>query len=141
MKQIARTPVALLVFSTLLVYAGCASAPKEETREAEPVTPVVTALVTDAQVSRQQQDYDQATLQLERALRIEPRNAGLWYELARVYFEQGGFNQAIQFATKSNTLTKDSELRSKNWHLMAQAYTELGDTDRAHEAEMKSLGK
>ena len=134
----ARKPVALLVLSALLVFAGCASPSKEQTHEAEPVTPVVTALVTDAQLSRQQQDYDQAAVQLERALRIEPRNAGLWYELARVYFEQGSFNQAIQFATKSNTLTKDSELRSKNWRLMAQAYTELGDSDRAHEAQQKA---
>ena len=131
-------PVVLLVFSTLLVYSGCASPPKQDTREAEPVTPVVTALVTDAQVSRQKQNYNQAAVQLERALRIEPRNAGLWHELARVYFEQGSFDQAIQFATKSNTLTKDSELRSKNWRLMAEAYTELGDTDRAREVEMKS---
>ncbi|MDJ0957098.1 MAG: tetratricopeptide repeat protein [Arenicellales bacterium] len=139
MIQFARTPVALLVFSTLLVYAGCASSPKQETSEAESVTPVVTALVTDAQASRQNEEYDQAAVQLERALRIEPRNAGLWHELAQVYFEQGSFDQAIQFATKSNTLTKDSELRTKNWRLMAQAYTQLGDSDRANEAEKKSL--
>ena len=141
MIQFARTPVAFLVLSALLVFTGCASPPKEKTSETEAVAPVVTALVTDAQASRQHKEYDQAAVQLERALRIEPRNAELWYELARVYFEQGSFDQAIQFATKSNTLTKDSGLRAKNWRLMAQAYTELGDTDRAREADKKSLGE
>ena len=137
--QFIRTPLALLIVGASLAYSGCASSPKEQASEIGSATPVVTALITDAEASRQQKQYDQAAVQLERALRIEPRNAGLWHELARVYFDQGSFDQAIQFATKSNTLTKDPELRAKNWRLMAQAYTQQGDRDSAHKARQKAL--
>ena len=125
----------------ILLHAGCASPVKEETSGPAPVTPIVAALVTEAQASRQQEDYDQAAAQLERALRIEPGNAGLWYELARVHFEQGRFDQAIQFANKSNMLTSEAELRTKNWQLISQAYSQQGDDDRAYQAEQKAIAQ
>jgi Flp pilus assembly protein TadD len=49
------------------------------------------------QQSRQQTaagDYEMATSSLERALRINPRDAELWLELGRVKLRQGDFAQA-----------------------------------------------
>ncbi|MEJ2154345.1 MAG: tetratricopeptide repeat protein [Desulfobacteraceae bacterium] len=47
---------------------------------------------------------DEARANLERAVRIEPRNPLLWQELARVQLEQGQYRQAENMAAKSNTL-------------------------------------
>lgn len=121
-----------------LISAGCVSPSREEATQTESVTPVVAALVTDAQVSRKSRNYNQAAAQLERALRIEPANPVLWYELAVVHVEQGSFEQAAQFASKSNSLTHNRELRKKNWQLMAHAYGQLGDNDRAQEADRQA---
>jgi hypothetical protein len=58
----------------------------------------------------------------ERALRIEPRNARLWHELALVRFRQRDYGQAESLAARSNTLAgNDSELRSANQRLIDDA--------------------
>lgn len=139
--QFDQVPFVLVIIGAVLLHAGCASPTKEQASEPEPVAPVVAALVTDAQASRQQKAYDQAAAQLERALRIEPRNPALWYELARVHLERGSFDQAIQFATKSNALASDGTLRAKNWRLIAEAYSQQGERDRAREAEQKAIAE
>ena len=127
-------------FSVILsaVLGGCVTPAPEKSSDAEPVAPVVAALVTDAQASRKSKNYQQASAQLERALRIEPANPVLWQELAIVHMEQGSFEQAVQFASKSNSLTRDRVLKKKNWQLMAYAYNQLGDKERAEEAERKT---
>ncbi len=59
---------------------------------------------------------------LERALRIEPRNARLWHRLAAVRLAQGQNKQAASFAAKSNSLAgKDSELITRNNQLIREA--------------------
>jgi hypothetical protein len=63
-----------------------------------------------------------AAATLERALRIEPRNARLWHELALVRFRQGDYAQAGSLAARSSTLAgNDSELRSANQRLIDDA--------------------
>ncbi|WP_189400407.1 tetratricopeptide repeat protein [Arenicella chitinivorans] len=99
---------------------------------AQGMSPVVKRLVSVAQQQRNQQDWDGAADSLERALRIEPRNALLWGKLADVRFAQQSWRQAIQLAAKSNTLAgADNALRRQNWYLMANAYDALGDATSA----------
>jgi Tetratricopeptide repeat len=63
-----------------------------------------------------------AAASLERALRIEPRNARLWHELALVRFQQRDYAQAESLAARSNTLAgNDSELRTANQRLIDDA--------------------
>ena len=134
-----RRTVLLVAVTGIAVSSGCISRPEREGAGApEPLTPVVAAMVADAQVSRNSKNYNQAAAQLERALRIEPTNPTLWQELAIVHVEQGSFEQAIQFASKSNSLTRNRTLLRKNWQLMAQAYRQLGDKDRAEAAERRA---
>lgn len=71
-------------------------------------------------------------------MRIEPANPVLWQELAIVHVEQGSYEQAIQFAAKSNSLARQRALKKKNWQLMAHSYRRLGDEDRAREAEKRA---
>lgn len=75
------------------------------------------------QASRQQQlgSPEKAAATLERALRIEPRNARLWHRLAIIRFQQGQYNQAESLAAKSSTLAQgDWHLKKKNAELIEQ---------------------
>jgi tetratricopeptide (TPR) repeat protein len=84
-------------------------------------------------------EFGQAEMTLERALRVEPRNARLWHEMAQVKFGQKDYRQAVQFCIKSNSLAgKDYGLIQQNWLLMEKAYLELGEPERARQARIKS---
>lgn len=92
-------------------------------------------LVASAERQSATGQYEQAAASLERALRIEPRNAHLWHRLARVRFDQGRWSLAVQFAGKSNQLAgTDRALRSANYQLLADSYTALGQWQKAEEA-------
>jgi len=83
--------------------------------------------------------FSQAEMTLERALRVEPRNARLWHEMAQVKFEQKDYGQAVQFCIKSNSLAgKDYDLIQQNWLLMEKAYLEQGEPEKARQARIKS---
>ena len=73
-----------------------------------------------------------AAAQLERALRIEPRNPRLWQELARVRLKQGDYMQVEGTAARSNSWARDDPaLRAENWRLIAQAREARGDEQGA----------
>jgi Tfp pilus assembly protein PilF len=76
-----------------------------------------------------------AAASLERALRIEPRNARLWQELARVRLKQGEYAQAESVAARSNSWAgSNNRLRAENWRLIAQAREARGDAAGARAA-------
>ena len=80
------------------------------------------SLYSQAKVSLDQGRYHQAELDLERALRIEPRNGEYWYTMARVKYQQNLHNQAIQFCLKSKSLAgQNRELIRLNDALIAKA--------------------
>jgi tetratricopeptide (TPR) repeat protein len=57
---------------------------------------------------------------LERALRIEPRNAGIWHDLAQIRLHQGQYQQAESLASKSNNLAGSNRaLQARNWKLIS----------------------
>jgi Flp pilus assembly protein TadD len=63
-----------------------------------------------------------AAATLERALRIEPRNARLWHELAAVRLRQGDYAQAASTAARSNTFAgSDAGLRAANQRIIDDA--------------------
>lgn len=63
-----------------------------------------------------------AAATLERALRIEPNNAGLWSRLAEVRLLQGDKAQAEQLALKSNGLAGgNAAIRARNEQIIARA--------------------
>jgi tetratricopeptide (TPR) repeat protein len=122
--------------------------PDEPSISAEPLPPgqsmsaVVQRLLATADQQTRADDIDGAANSLERALRIEPRNAILWNRLADIRFTQRDWQQAIQLAAKSNTLAaSDRGLRRQNWYLMATAYDELGDTQSAQKFRDKLLAQ
>lgn len=82
----------------------------------------VSSIVTNANTAMEKGNYQVAAAQLERAVRIEPRNALLWHYLARVRFNQGRYSLAANLASKSTLLARgDQELRTSNASLIKQA--------------------
>jgi len=78
---------------------------------------------------------ESAGASLERALRIEPRNAWLWHELARLRLTQGQYAQAVSLSQKSNSLAvRERTLQALNWHLIADARIAQGDPAGAAQA-------
>lgn len=97
------------------------------------------ALLASARQQVRAGDFSQAEIILERALRVEPRNARLWHEMAQVKYAQQNYSQAVQFCIKSNSLAgKDYNLTQQNWLLMEKAYINLGEPEKARQARVKS---
>jgi len=126
----------------LLWLASCAK-PQPGTDEPLPVAvsenPAVTTLVAQARVDFDAARYPSASAQLERALRIEPRNPWLWHELAQVRFRQGDYVQTEGLAARSNGYARDQRrLQQANWRLIAEARARAGDSAGAAAARAKA---
>jgi tetratricopeptide (TPR) repeat protein len=74
-------------------------------------------------------DYTNAAASLERALRIDSKDARLWNKLAHVRYQQARHQVAEELAAKSNALAHaaDFDLRRDNWLLIAKARSAAGD--------------
>lgn len=99
----------------------------------------VIALLNKAKNQSAAGRMDEAGANLERALRIEPRNPVLWHELARVRLEQGQYRQAENMAAKSNMLVgTNRSLRAQNWRIIGEARSRRGDVQGARKAFEKA---
>jgi len=107
--------------------------------EHTPQQPAVVALLDEAERYDALGQRDQAAASLERALRIQPRDATLWHRLARIRFAQGQLQQAQTLAARSNALAgNDHRLKAANWHLIADAKAKMGDADGAARARQNA---
>jgi len=101
--------------------------------------PMVLALLDEAEAKMQSGDHATAAVTLERALRLEPKNAKLWHRLATIRLQQKNWQQAINLAKKSNSLAAgDYLLQSDNWNLIAKANFSAGHVDAAKEARARA---
>jgi tetratricopeptide (TPR) repeat protein len=99
----------------------------------------VVALLQSAEKQEAADDLAGAVGTVERALRIEPRNAHLWNRLANLRLQQGTYGMAADLAAKSNNLAGgDLALKRDNWRLIAQARRAAGDIAGARVAERKA---
>ena len=148
----------LFLSALLLSLAGCASAPTQPPAEvatpdaippvpggvivAEPVPmPVVSenraviALLDRARLDTGAGQREAAGASLERALRIEPRNAWLWHELAQLRLTQGQYAQAIALAQKSISFAgRERRLQALNWRVIGNARVAQGNPTGAEQA-------
>lgn len=101
--------------------------------------PAVVALLQQAEQQANAGELESAAASLERAMRIDPRNAVLWYHLATVRLSQGEASQAEQLASKSNSLAPGNHAQqSRNWLLIAQARRQLNNVSGAAAAERRA---
>jgi tetratricopeptide (TPR) repeat protein len=119
-------------------------APYREPRPAPPrpvFGPAVRSLLETAEAQQKAGNLQGAASTLERALRIEPRNAHLWNRLARLRMAQDRLGEAADLAAKSNALAgPDQALKQDNWELIAAARRAAGDMAGARAAEHKAQG-
>jgi tetratricopeptide (TPR) repeat protein len=95
----------------------------------------VLALLDRSQIDIQAGERESAGASLERALRIEPRNAWLWQELAQLRLTQGQYAQAISLARKSISFAgKDKRLLVLDWRVIGNARVALGTPTEAEQA-------
>lgn len=117
----------LVVLTISLSISGCSSNPAGTGSPHNiGVTPdagrAVAALLAKAERQEYQAHWERAAALLERALRIEPRNARLWHRLAKIRLQQGRYAMAESLAQKSNALAKDDEdLKRGNAELIEAA--------------------
>ncbi len=94
--------------------------------------PMVVALLQDAGAKMASGDNNSAAATLERALRMDSKNAMLWHQLGLLRLKQKNWQQAINLAKKSNSLAAgDYRLQAVNWKLIAQANSRAGDKTAA----------
>jgi tetratricopeptide (TPR) repeat protein len=102
-------------------------------------SPAVVALLETAEHQANSGDLEAASASLERAIRIEPRNAVLWYHLATVRLSQGDARAAEQLAKKSSSLAPGNSVQlSRNWELIARARRAQHDDKGADVAERRA---
>ena len=127
------------VMGLMLVLAGCTTAPKpagsrieapppagESARSHDSATlqagPGAGAMLQKAEEYARLRRFDLAITTLERALRMEPRNAWIWNRLAATHLEARNRQQAAHLATKSNALvSEDHPLRALNNQIISKA--------------------
>lgn len=81
----------------------------------------VLALLSQAKRQEQAGQPERAAAVIERALRIDPKNAELWHRLALLRLQQGQYSLAASLAAKSNALAANNpSLQRKNDTLIRQ---------------------
>jgi len=121
---------------------GAVPGPAVEGIMVEPVPkPVVSsnraviALLDRARLDMGAGQREAAGASLERALRIEPRNAWLWHELAQLRLAQGQYTQAISLAQKSSSFAgRERRLQALNWRVIGNARVAQGNHSGAEQA-------
>ncbi len=140
-----------LFFLPVLLIVACsftAKQPEPETTEeaglmqirpSDSSSSAVLSLLQKARTAAKAGQLEVAEVNLERALRIEPRNASLWHYMARLRLEQGRMNQAAGLAARSNSLEHDDQiLQADNWRIIASARYQQGNIDAAKEAQARA---
>lgn len=115
--------------------------PFEPMEATVPLSPAVGALVSAANQNTKAGDLDSATASIERAIRIEPRNANLLYKLALLRLKQDKPRLAEDLAKKSALLAaSDNTLKKHCWLLIAHARELQQDFAGAKQARAKADG-
>jgi len=96
--------------------------PTPPARPAPPTNDTVLALLSDARTQADSGNLAAAAANLERAIRIDPRNAQLWNQLAHVRLKQKKYSLAASLAAKSSSLSAgNAALLNDNRAIIEQA--------------------
>lgn len=104
-----------------------------------PQSPAVGSLVMAANEESQGGNLDSAVSSIERAIRIEPRNATLYYKLALLRLQQSKPRLAEDLARKAALLSvSDTNLKKHSWLLVAKAREQQSNTEGADKAKAEA---
>lgn len=96
------------------------------------------SLLQEARTSVASGNYNKAASALERAHRIDPRNAKILYDIAQIRYAQGKYRQSESFASKAANYTKSPALSKKIWTILANSRKALGNSTGAAAAARKA---
>lgn len=151
------SPKKLLVGLLVLLLAACSSQPQQPGAQADHRAirdlaqgdeviqpsyashPAVLALFQGAHNDIQNGQLPMAASKLERAQRIAPKDAAVYYRLAVVRLKQHQAERAEQLALKSISLAQNNKkFKAYAWELVAQARDEQGNYSGARKARDKA---
>jgi hypothetical protein len=113
--------------------------PFEPLESFAPLSPAVNALALAANQNTQSGNIEAAAATIERAIRIEPRNATLYYKLALLRLKQSKPRLAEDLAKKAALLaSNDTQLKKHSWLLVARAREMQGDLKGGKAARAKA---
>ena len=105
----------------------------------KPLSAAVISLISTADENIKAGQLESAVVNIERALRIEPRNATLTYKLAELRLKQLKPRLAENIARKAAILAAgDKDLKKKSWLLIAQARHLQQDFEGMKAAQLKA---
>jgi len=137
-KPVKKQPVIEQAPETVDAPPPPASTPFQPLETFTPSSPAVGSLVLAANEDSQKGNIEAATTTLERASRIEPRNAALYYKLALLKLKTKP-SQAEDLAKKSAQLAaNDTALKKHSWLLVAKAREMQKNFQGAEEARNKA---
>ena len=101
--------------------------------------PAVTALEKGIAQKIAQRSFAEAISDIERAIRIQPKNPELWHALALSRLRLGQNELAEDLAKKSNSFAKnEADLTRANWRLIAESRQKRGDGVGAQQARERT---
>lgn len=121
--------------------------PQQATPVPEPTMPevqqgsntAVVALLGDARQAAGRGDYASAESQVERALRISPRDPQIYLQLAAIKRQKGEYLQAEQVALRGIALAAGlPDYKRQLWRELALIRTQAGDFAGAAQAEAEA---
>jgi len=97
---------------------------KKSSRNLE--SPIIRKMLRQADMAARNRQWSKAENYLERALRVDSKNAIVWQKLAEVKLAQDRPNQAIQFARKSIALASgNSRITKQGWSIVEESNRRL----------------
>ena len=101
-----------------------------------PTSPAIITLLAEAQQAEAKGNHETAAATLERALRIDPKDATVWNRLALLRMRQGNWQQALNLARKSNSLAAGNyDLQLQNWQIILEVKQKVKDDQGARDAQ------
>lgn len=109
--------------------------------QGEQLSPAAASLVRQADALLAQGNAQGAVTQLERAQRIAPRSAEVYFKLSEAYVAMDQLGAAEQFTLKGLSLTgSDYRLQRAGWLLLADIRRARGNMAGADQAEARAAG-
>lgn len=107
--------------------------------QGEPLSPAARSLVERADALMSQGDTQGAIAQLERAQRISPRSAEVYFKLAEAYALRSQLGPAEQFTLRGLSLAGNNDrLQRSGWMLLADIRRAAGNTAGAAQADARA---
>lgn len=107
--------------------------------QGDDLSPAAASLIQQADDLMAQDKPEAALSQLERAQRISPRSAQVYFKLSEAYVRTGNLGAAEQFTLKGLSLSgNNTRLQKAGWELLASIRRERGNVAGAEQAERRA---